>query len=314
MDVRIFTEPQQGATYDELLAMALATESAGFDAFFRSDHYLAFGESSRAEIGPTDAWTTLAGLARDTSRVRLGTLLTAGTFRLPGPLAITVAQIDAMSGGRVELGLGAGWYEAEHRAYGIGFPATAGERLRRLDEELAIITGLWETTVGETFSFSGEFFTLTDGPALPKPVQRPRPPVIVGGRGMKRTPAIAAKYANEFNLAFQSPEQARVILGAVDAACEAIGRVPTEIKRSIALQTVCGRDTAECNRRALAIGRELDDLKASGLAGTPREIAERLVSFAELGISRVYLQMLDVTDLEHVAFTGAELLPLVAEL
>lgn len=186
MDLRIFTEPQQGASYDQLLAVARTAEECGYGAFFRSDHYLKMGSVSGLP-GPTDAWVTLAGLARDTERIRLGTLLTAATFRLPGPLAISVAVVDAMSGGRVDLGLGAGWFEEEHTAYGIEFPPVV-ERFDRLEEQLEIITGLWDTPEGETFSFSGRHYRLESSPALPKPAQRPHPPIIVGGHGLRRTP------------------------------------------------------------------------------------------------------------------------------
>ncbi|MBA3302443.1 MAG: LLM class flavin-dependent oxidoreductase, partial [Acidimicrobiia bacterium] len=161
METALFTEPQQGATYDQLLAVARAGESAGFGAFFRSDHYLAMGGDGLP--GPTDAWITLAGLARETQRIRLGTLVSSATFRLPGLLAITVAQVDAMSGGRVELGLGTGWYEAEHRAYGIPFPAL-GERFDVLEEQLAIITGLWTTPVDGRFDFTGDHITIEGSP------------------------------------------------------------------------------------------------------------------------------------------------------
>ena len=166
MDLRIFTEPQQGASYDDLLAVARTAEELGFDAFFRSDHYLKMGDVS-GEPGPTDAWITLAGLARDTSTIRLGTLVTPVTFRLPGPLAVSVAQVDAMSGGRVELGIGTGWFDDEHTAYGIPFPPF-GERFDMLEEQLSIITGLWETPIGETFSFDGTHYQVTDSPALPE--------------------------------------------------------------------------------------------------------------------------------------------------
>jgi alkanesulfonate monooxygenase SsuD/methylene tetrahydromethanopterin reductase-like flavin-dependent oxidoreductase (luciferase family) len=148
--LRIFTEPQMGATYDDLLAVARRAEETGFDAFFRSDHYLTMGGDGLP--GPTDAWVTLGGLARETSRIRLGTLMTAATFRLPGPLAISVAQVDQMSGGRVELGIGAGWFEAEHSAYGIPFPEL-GERFDRYEEQVAVVHGLWNTPPGETFDF-----------------------------------------------------------------------------------------------------------------------------------------------------------------
>src|SRR3954447_23105048 len=182
MELRVFTEPQQGATYDDLLRVALTAEELGFDAFFRSDHYLAIGGDGLP--GPTDAWVTLAGLARETSRIRLGTLVSSSTFRLPGPLAIAVAQVDAMSGGRVELGIGTGWYDAEHSAYAIPFPPL-GERFEVLEAQLEIIAGMWRTPVDETFSFEGKHPSVVDSPALPKPVQRPAPPIVIGGGGPK---------------------------------------------------------------------------------------------------------------------------------
>ena len=194
MQLRIFTEPQQGASYETLLRVARAAEELSFDAFFRSDHYLKIGDVSGLP-GPTDAWATLAGLARETSRIRLGTLVSASTFRYPGALAITVAQVDHMSGGRVELGIGTGWYETEHAAYGIPFPSLA-ERFARYEEQLEVITGLWDVPDGGTFSFSGTYFTVADSPALPKPLQRPRPPLIIGGGGPRRTPRLAAKFAD----------------------------------------------------------------------------------------------------------------------
>ena len=215
MDLRIFTEPQQGADYDTLLKVARATEELGFDAFFRSDHYLAMGGDGLP--GPTDAWITLAGLARETSRIKLGTLMTAGTFRLPGVLAIQVAQVDAMSGGRVEFGLGAGWFEAEHTAYGIPFPK---EKFGRLSEQLAVITGLWATPVGKTFDFDGTFYQLKDSPALPKPAQG-KVPVLIGGMGAKRTPELAARYADEFNVPFASIADTGTQFGRVREAVKA---------------------------------------------------------------------------------------------
>src|SRR3954451_15474852 len=193
------TEPQMGATYDDLLAVARHAEDTGFDAFFRSDHYLSMAGDGLP--GPTDAWVSLAGLARETSRIRLGTLVSPVTFRLPGVLAISVAQVDAMSGGRAELGLGAGWFEAEHTAYGIPFPP---RRFDLFEEQLSIVTGLWSTPPGETFTFKGDQYELVDSPALPKPVQSPVP-LIVGGGGRRRTPALAARYATEFNIGFVPP-------------------------------------------------------------------------------------------------------------
>lgn len=305
--LRIFTEPQQGATYDDLLAVARESEALGFDAFFRSDHYLWMGDVS-GEPGPTDAWVTLAGLARETERIRLGTLVTAATFRLPGPLAISVAQVDAMSGGRVELGLGAGWFEQEHAAYGIPFPPVR-ERFDRLEEQLAIVTGLWETPPGERFSFDGAHYRLDDSPALPKPVQSPRPPVIVGGWGRTRTPAIAARFADEFNVPFPPLDAYGDQVAAVTAACEEAGRDPATMTWSAAVVVCCGEDEDTFRRRARAIGREPDELRANGAAGTPREVADRLAAFVEAGAERLYLQVLDLHDLDHLRLIAAEVAP-----
>jgi F420-dependent oxidoreductase-like protein len=307
--LRIFIEPQQGATYDDLLAVARTTEECGFDALFRSDHYLRMGDVNGFP-GPTDAWVTLAGLARETSRLRLGTLVTSATFRLPGLLAIAVAQVDAMSGGRVELGLGAGWYTAEHTAYGIPFPPL-GERFERLEEQLSVITGMWATPPGQSFSFEGRHYRLTDSPALPKPVQSPRPPIIVGGMGPRRTPRLAARFADEFNMAFGSPEACRAQYGRVRAACEAAGRDPSGMRFSVAMVVCCGADQAELSRRAASIGRDLDELRANGAAGTPAEVAGRLRSWEEAGAETAYLQVLDLSDLDHLRLIAREVAPLV---
>ena len=306
MEFRVFTEPQQGATYDELLAVAQAAERLGYDAFFRSDHYLGMGTDGLP--GPTDAWTTLAGLARETSRLRLGSLVTSATFRLPGPTAIQVAQVDQMSGGRVEFGIGAGWFAEEHAAYGIPFPSTP-ERFDRLEESLAIITGLWRTPVGDRFDFEGELFTVTDSPALPKPLQRPAPPVIIGGGGRRRTPALAAEYAAEFNVPFSSLEETRTLYARVRAACEERGRDPGSLVLSNALVLCCGADEDEIARRAKAIGREVDELRADGLAGTPSEVVDKIGAYAEAGMQRVYLQVLDIADLDHLDLVASEVIP-----
>ncbi|MEU7715383.1 LLM class F420-dependent oxidoreductase [Micromonospora chalcea] len=307
MELRIFTEPQQGATYDQLLAVARRAEETGFAAFFRSDHYLKMGSVS-GDPGPTDAWTTLAGLARDTTRIRLGTLMTAATFRLPGPLAITVAQVDQMSGGRVELGIGTAWYAEEHAAYGIPFPPL-GERFDRLEEQLAVITGLWSTPAGSTFDFPGTYYPVSDSPALPKPVQSPRPPILLGGMGPKRTPRLAARYADEFNLPFVSVEDTVTQFQRVRDACTEIDRDPSTMAWSNALVLCCGRNEAEVKRRAEAIGRDPDELRANGAAGTPAEVVETLGRYAETGSSRAYLQVLDLTDLDHLELVAAEVMP-----
>lgn len=309
MELRIFTEPQQGATYDDLLAVARTAEECGYGAFFRSDHYLAMNADGLP--GPTDAWITLAGLARDTTSIRLGTLVTSATFRYPGPLAISVAQVDAMSGGRVELGLGAGWFAEEHAAYGIPFPKL-GERFDRFEESLAVITGLWTTPDGEKFNHAGAHYPITDSPALPKPVQRPHPPIVIGGMGKRRTPALAARYADEFNLPFADEATTASQFGVVREACGAIGRDPQELIYSNALVLCCGETEDEIARRAAAIGRDVDELRQNGLAGTPEEIVDKLGRYGELGSERVYLQVLDLADLDHLRLVAERVIPKLA--
>jgi F420-dependent oxidoreductase-like protein len=311
MDLRIFTEPQQGASYDQLLAVARSTEAHGFDAFFRSDHYLKMGGVTGLP-GPTDAWITLAGLARETSTIRLGTLVTAMTFRLPGPLAISVAQVDQMSGGRVELGIGTGWYEQEHTAYGIPFPPV-GQRFEQLEEQLQAIVGLWETPEGDTFSMSGSHYQLTDSPALSKPAQRPRPPIIIGGGGPRRTPRLAARYADEFNLPFPPVDRFAAQRERVIHACEAIDRDPASMIWSVALVLCCGDDDGEVERRAERIGREPAELRANGAAGTPDEVIAKLRAYADAGAQRVYLQVLDLDDLDHLALVADRVLTQVRD-
>ncbi|MGI4893503.1 MAG: LLM class F420-dependent oxidoreductase [Janthinobacterium lividum] len=305
VDLRIFTEPQQGARYEDLRRVAVTAEETGFSAFFRSDHYLTMGGSGLP--GPTDAWTTLAALARDTSTIRLGTLVTSATFRHPGVLAVQVAQVDEMSGGRVELGLGTGWYEEEHAAYGIPFPPLK-ERFDRFAEQLEVITGMWSTPQGATYDHAGEHYQLVNSPALPKPVQSPVP-IIVGGDGKKRTPALAAQYAGEFNAAFASVEDTAAALGRVREACAARGRDPQEIVASAALVLCCGRDEAEVVRRAEVIGRDPGELRKDGLAGSPAEVVAKIGRYAEIGIDRVYLQVMDLGDLDQLALVAAEVAP-----
>ncbi|MCA5894334.1 LLM class F420-dependent oxidoreductase [Isoptericola sp. NEAU-Y5] len=300
LDLRIFTEPQQGASYDDQLAVAQATERLGFSAFFRSDHYLAMGGDGLP--GPTDAWTTLAGLARETTTVRLGTLVTSATFRHPGVLAIQVAQVDQMSGGRVELGLGAGWFAREHEAYGIPFP---DRRFGLLTEQLEILTGLWGTPEGETFSYDGEHYTLVDSPALPKPAQA-RIPVIVGGGGPKRTPALAARFGDEYNQAFPELDTVGARIGVINDALAETGRTPDSITQSVALVLAVGTDEAEFTRRAAAIGREPGELREHGIAGTVDEAVDRLGTLRDQGVERVYLQVLDLHDLDHLDLVARE--------
>jgi F420-dependent oxidoreductase-like protein len=304
MDLRIFTEPQQGATYDDLLAVARATEELGFDAFFRSDHYLHMSGDGRP--GPTDAWTTLAGLARDTSRIRLGTLVTSATFRLPGPLAVTVANVDQMSGGRVELGLGAGWFEAEHRAFGIPFPPVK-ERFDRLEEQLAVITGMWSAPSGSRYEHDGSHYPVSGSPALTRPVQDGGVPIIIGGSGKRRTPSLAARYAAEFNVPFASVEETAGLFRRVHDVCEERGRAPASLIHSAAQVACVGPDEATVRRRAAAIGRDPSELRANGVAGTPEEARDRVGRLAEAGVQRLYLQVLDLQDLDHLADLHAAL-------
>jgi alkanesulfonate monooxygenase len=319
VQLRITVEPQQGATYEDVLAAARTAEECGFDAFFRSDHYLAsppFGASGPVPPdglpGPTDAWVTLAALARETQRIRLGTLITPATFRLPGPLAITVAQVDLMSGGRAELGLGTGWYEAEHRAYNIPFPPLK-ERFDRLQEQLAIVTGLWATAVGVPFSYDGTYYQLTSAPGLPKPLQRPHPPIIVGGIGTRRTPELAARYANEFNAA--RTQWAAEQFPRARAACEKVGRDPDTLVYSTAHSVCCAADPATLRRRAAAIGLDVKALRQLGvLCGSSDEVLHKLEQDHAMGATRAYLRLWDLSDLDHLREIAEGVLPAAKEL
>jgi F420-dependent oxidoreductase-like protein len=302
MDLRIFIEPQQGASYKDQLRVAQAAEELGFDAFFRSDHFLAMGDGDGLP-GPTDSFVTLGAIARETNRIRLGTLVTAATFRLPGPLAIAVAQVDDMSGGRIELGLGTGWFGTEHAAYGIPFPDVP-ERFDRFAEQVEIIDGLLTTPPGQMYSFAGTHYQLTDSPALPKPVQSPRPPLILGGSGRRRSAHLAARFADEYNVGFNR-SSTKEIFDRVRAASAQTGR---ELVYSAA-QVVCvGRDEAEISRRADAIGRDVAELREDGVAGSPAEAVDRIGEFAGFGATRMYLQVLDLSDLDHLELLASDVL------
>jgi F420-dependent oxidoreductase-like protein len=310
MQLRIMTEPQQGATYDDLLAVAQESERLGFDAFFRSDHFERTDEDGPAGPGSTEAWATLAGLARDTSRIRLGTMVSSATFRRPGVLAVTVATVDAMSGGRVELGLGTGWYEKEHASYGIPFPPV-GERFDMLEEQLTVISGLWSTPVVETFSFAGKHYTLTDSPALPKPVQQPHPPIVIGGTGARRTPALAARFAAEYNVPFKSLDVTAAAYDRARRACEEAGRDPSTLVLSAAQTLAVGADEKEVRRRADAAGEDTGALRTGGLGGTVEAVVDKIGAFRELGATRLYLQVLDLADLDHLRLVAEQVAPKV---
>lgn len=309
MDLRVFVEPQQGASYLQQLTVAQTAEELGYDAFFRSDHYLKMGEVSGLP-GPTDAWVTLGAIARETLTIRLGTLVTSATFRLPGPLAISVAQVDDMSGGRVELGLGAGWFDDEHVAYGIPFPGLK-DRFDRLEEQLEIISGLWHTPADSQYTFEGQHYGLVGSPALPKPLQPGGPPIIVGGHGPTRTPRLAARFAHEFNLPFAPVEAFAAQRQRVIEACEARDRDPATMTWSAALVLCCGENDAEVERRAGAIGRASDELRQNGAAGTPAEVLDTIATYAEAGADRVYLQVLDLDDLDHLRLVADQVMALL---
>lgn len=304
MEYCVFTEPQQGASYDTIVAHAQRAEALGFHGWFRSDHYLVMGDDDGLP-GPTDAWTTLAGLARETSTIRLGTLVSSATHRHPGILAVQVAQVDQMSHGRIEFGLGTGWYEREHEAFGIPFP---DKRFGMLEEQLAIVTGYWATPDGATFSFEGDHYTLVDVPALPKIVQE-RMPVIVGGGGPRKTPRLAALYATEFNIGFRTLEGFAEVYDNVRAVCAEEGRDPATLKLSAAWPTVVGRDAAEIARRCAAVGIDPASDHGERLVGTPAEVVDRIGALRELGVDRLYLQTVDMTDLEHLDLIAAAVLP-----
>ncbi|MCP3784189.1 LLM class F420-dependent oxidoreductase [Micromonospora sp. A3M-1-15] len=310
MRVSVFTEPHRGASYDDQLRFAQLVEETGFEGFFRADHYRSMGDDPGLP-GPTDAWLTLAALARETSRIRLGTLVTSATFRLPGPLAVMVAQVDQMSGGRVELGIGAGWYEREHTAYGIPFPAVT-ERFDRLAEQLEIVTGLWRTPPGETYSFTGDHYRLVDAPALPKPVQQPGPPVIVGGRGPKRTPELAARYADEFNMPFKTVAETAAAYERVREACDRTGRAGSgrsPLVLSAGIVVAIGRTDAEAQRRAAPLHVKSALPPEDPVVGSPAQLVDRLGEFAAIGATRVHLRLIDFDDLDHVELIAAEVLP-----
>jgi F420-dependent oxidoreductase-like protein len=310
MRLRVLLEPRYGATWEQLLQMAMATEEAGFDAFFRSDHFQGVGAVA---LRPTDSWTTLAGLALSTSRVTLGTLMTAVTFRYPSQLAVEVATVDAMSGGRVELGIGAAWMEQEHRSFGIPFPPLR-ERFDRLEEQLSIITGLWSTPLGEKFSFSGQYYQLVECESFPVTGHegsgsgvRPRPRIIIGGGGPRRTPALAARFASEFNTGGIGP---RIDLAdrfaRVRHMAAELGRDPAELRMSTTLPVCCGSTVEEAQRRAETLGDLAQPMLSNGVVGKPSDVLDRLAELAGAGADTVYFHIYDGADTDHIRLLGQE--------
>jgi F420-dependent oxidoreductase-like protein len=311
MRLRIDTEPEYGTSYDELCAFALLAEHLGFDGFFCADHY-GYATPAHHPPGPLDAWTTLAGLARDTQRLRLGTLVSPVTFRLPGPLALIVAQVDHMSGGRVEVGLGAGHTEGEHTAHGIPFPPIA-ERFDRLQEHLEILTGLWQTPEGELFSHAGTYYTLVDNPARPRPVQHPYPPIILGGRGARRTPALAAAFADELNVSYLSPADTAVAFERARDACRAVGRDPVTLRLTSTQLLACGTSDEDVERRLQQVRVSVDAMVAHAAVGPPATVIERLTRLAETGAETVYLHCWDPSDGDLLRLGAEEVAPVLAQ-
>ena len=308
----LMIEAQQGLTYDDQLAIAQRAEAAGFEALFRSDHYESFpGPAGRPT---TDAWTVLAGLARETTRLRLGVLVSPVTFRLPGTIAKIAATVDQMSGGRVELGLGAGWNEDEHRRHGVVFPPIS-ERADMLEEQLAIVHGLWEEPNG--WSFEGAHYRVEDAIFQPKPVQRPRPPIIVGGEGSPRSLRIAAKFADEFNVTSSDPERVADRYARLDDACRAIGRDPATMRRSAMVGTLIGRDETELSARKRALLNEVTAAEQGEewfatrerrwILGTPDQARAKVARFAAAGVERLMLQDFLPRDLDMIDQLGEEL-------
>ncbi len=227
MRFALMVDPQEGLDYARMVELAQAAESAGFESFVRSDHWLSLEGDWHAHA--TDAWTTLGGLARETSRIRLGTMVTPITFRSPIALAKAVNTVDEMSGGRIELGIGAGWFAPEHERFGIPFPPL-GQRYDMLEEQLQILMGLWSRP---SFDFAGRYYQLHDAVCEPKPVQKPHPPVVLGGGGKPRLLSLTARFGDELNLDVATPESARLTFAALDQACLAVGRDPATVKRSV---------------------------------------------------------------------------------
>jgi alkanesulfonate monooxygenase len=307
MELKLLIEPQFGATYEEQLAITLEAERLGYPALMRSDHFVNTAAGDGLP-GPSDAWVVLGALARETTSIRIGTLVTSINFRLPGPLAIAIANVDEMSKGRLDVGLGAGWFEREHKALGMPFPPIA-ERFDRLEEQLEILTGLWATAPDDTFSFSGTHYQLVDCPPLPRPYQDPHPRIICGGGGRRRTPDFAARFADEFNIGLVDAAATLAAFDRVRAACESHGRDPDSIVYSAATTVCCGATMAEARQRAENGHHTVEELADIGIVGTPDELTELLLTYKEVGAESCYLRLLDHRDLEQIQLIAAEVMP-----
>jgi F420-dependent oxidoreductase-like protein len=311
----LMSEPQQGLAYEEILALAGTAEEAGFETYFRSDHYASF--PGEAGLPTTDAWATLAGLARETSRIGLGTLVSPVTFRLPGNFAKVVTTVAEMSGGRVEVGLGAGWNELEHRQLGLPFPDRR-ERFDMLEEQLAILHGLW--TEPDGWSYDGARWQVHDAlfhPRPPAPPGRRHPNLIIGGEGLPRMARLVARYADEFNLTSGEVEKVGPAYERVRAACRQIGRDADQLTYSSMVGVLVGEDEEDVRRRVgqlmRAMGRREEDARNDTwfaerrrrwIFGTPQQARERVAEFAAAGVERLMLQDFLPRDLEMVRLLG----------
>jgi F420-dependent oxidoreductase-like protein len=311
----LMIEGQEGVTWEQWLSLALACEEHGFEALFTSDHY--YSVMGAPDRGSSDAWTMLAALAARTGRIRLGTLVSPVTFRHPTVLAKAATTVDRISGGRAEVGLGAGWWKEEHHTHGFPFPPV-GERMDMLEEQLQIVHGLFKEPV---FSFEGQHYTLRDCPFAPKPVQRPHMPVIVGGKGGRRIARLAARWADEYNTFFVEPDEARERFARVREAVDAEGRDQSTFTTSLMTGVAVGAGREELLHRVERLMRfdpdavgppqdYLDDLDSQGaVVGTPDKVLERLAAFEEAGVQRIMLQDLLVDDLDMLALLGSEVFP-----
>jgi F420-dependent oxidoreductase-like protein len=304
MQLCVMIEGQEGVSWPQWGALAEACERHGIPALFRSDHYLPLDGHEEREA--TDAWATICALAATTTSLRLGTLVSPATFRHPAVLAKAAATADVISGGRIEVGMGAGWHAREHAAFGFPFPSTV-ERLDVFAEQLEIVRGLWGPG---PFSFTGSHYRLDSVDARPKPVQ-PRMPLIVGGSGGRRSAALAARFADEYNTPFATPAEARERRRVAEQAWRDAGRDPATLRFSVMTGTALGRDAAEAAERARAIGMRQGvrgfTPPESWISGSVDEAAERLRALADAGVDRVMLQLLLHDDLEQIALIGGPL-------
>jgi alkanesulfonate monooxygenase SsuD/methylene tetrahydromethanopterin reductase-like flavin-dependent oxidoreductase (luciferase family) len=320
MEIAVMIRHQNGADWDELLSGVKEVERHGFSAVFFPDHYLAIESGTSSDgsvmrtniknaIGPSDAWTVISALIMHTSVIRFGTMMTSSTFRYPGPLAVAVAQINRFSESRVELGIGAGWLEAEHAAFGLPFPSQR-ERFSRLEEQLSIITGLWKTQTGASFDFAGNYFTIRHSAGIPHPGRLVPPRILIGGRGLKVTPRLAATFADEVNFASlaRPPEAAQEFYGACYRECQRLGRDPDTLRRSVHMPICCGEDDADIDRHLAAAGLTRDQVDRDRIC-TPSELIMRLNAWQDEGVDRVVLAPRGGVDLPSLQLLGESVVP-----